>query len=110
MRQFEVDAVGPWLVSCALLPNLGLAAKQSGLAVLAQLSARLASLHCSGELGPIPGLYGYRTSKTALNSLTRTLALGIKAKGVSSVLLDPGFVKTDLAGNKGQFTPRWSKS
>ncbi|KAF0747867.1 hypothetical protein AaE_007558 [Aphanomyces astaci] len=104
MRQYEVNAVGPWLVSRAFLPNLELAAKQSNVAVVAQLSARLASLGLSGETGSFPGLYGYRTSKTALNSLTRTLSLDVKAKGLACVLLHPGFVKTDLSGHKGKYT------
>ncbi|RHY88705.1 hypothetical protein DYB35_001923 [Aphanomyces astaci] len=104
MRQYEVNAVGPWLVSRAFLPNLELAAKQSNVAVVAQLSARLASLGLSGEAGSFPGLYGYRTSKTALNSLTRTLSLDVKAKGLACVLLHPGFVKTDLSGHKGKYT------
>src|SRR6185503_16465072 len=40
----------------------------------------------------------YRTSKTALNMAVSCLALDLKTRGVSCVLLHPGWVKTDMGG------------
>ncbi|CAK4415871.1 unnamed protein product [Aphanomyces euteiches] len=106
IKQYEVNAIGPFLVSRAFVSNLELAAKAGASpAITAQISARIASLGCVGEPGSIPGLYGYKASKTALNSLTKALSVDLKPRGIASVLVHPGFVKTDMSGQKGKFTP-----
>lgn len=44
------------------------------------------------------GGYIYRSSKTALNMVVRSLSLDLSDKGVICVLLHPGWVKTDMGG------------
>lgn len=40
----------------------------------------------------------YRTSKTALNMAVSCLAMDLKSRGVTCILLHPGWVKTDMGG------------
>jgi NAD(P)-dependent dehydrogenase (short-subunit alcohol dehydrogenase family) len=40
----------------------------------------------------------YRTSKAAVNMLMRSAALDLKARGITCVVMNPGWVKTDMGG------------
>lgn len=48
------------------------------------------------------GSYAYRSSKAALNSIAKSMAVDLKAKGVVVVVMHPGVVKTGL-------DPRWKE-
>jgi NAD(P)-dependent dehydrogenase (short-subunit alcohol dehydrogenase family) len=86
----ETNALGPLLVTQALLPNLR--AAESRLVV--QITSKMGSIddNTSG------GAYGYRASKAALNMLNKSLALDLAAEGFRCVLLHPGWVRTDMGG------------
>ena len=45
------------------------------------------------------GSYIYRTSKTALNSMMRSLTHDLASKGISTLTLHPGWVRTDMGGS-----------
>lgn len=64
-------------------------------AVIANLSARVSSIS-DNRLG---GWYAYRSSKAALNQLTRTLSLELARKktNVSAILVHPGTCDTQLS-------------
>ncbi|KAF0717609.1 Aste57867_2203 [Aphanomyces stellatus] len=100
MRQFEVNAVGPWLVTRAFLSNLDRAKAASGFAFVAQLTSQMGSI----ERNVSSGYYGYRASKAALNSLNKSLAVDLGARGLAAVVLHPGYVATDMCGGKGDLT------
>ena len=51
------------------------------------------------------GYYGYRASKAALNAIGKSLALDLAPRGISVVLLHPGYVGTDMVGGHGDVTP-----
>jgi NAD(P)-dependent dehydrogenase (short-subunit alcohol dehydrogenase family) len=42
---------------------------------------------------------GYRTSKTAINVLTRVLAAELKSSNILVNSVDPGWVQTDMGGS-----------
>lgn len=90
---FDVNSLGPMRVTQALLDNV-LASKQKRV------------VHISSIMGSIEknwgGLYGYRASKTALNMLNSSLAKEVGKAGVTSVVLHPGWVKTDMGGESAQ--------
>lgn len=50
------------------------------------------------------GHYGYVGSKNFLNVLNKSMALELKNDGIICVNVNPGWVKTDMGGNKAQFT------
>jgi NAD(P)-dependent dehydrogenase (short-subunit alcohol dehydrogenase family) len=50
----------------------------------------------------------YRTSKAAVNMAMRTAAIDLKSRGISCVVLNPGWVKTDMGGPNATLTPEQS--
>ncbi len=94
-HQFKVNAIGPLKTTETLLDHLSAGAK------VALVSTRMGSISDNGS----GGFYGYRMSKTALNSAGKTLAQDLKPKGISVAMLHPGFVQTDLVNNAGDVTP-----
>ncbi|GAB4820963.1 hypothetical protein N2152v2_008009 [Parachlorella kessleri] len=50
------------------------------------------------------GCYSYRASKAALNIVTKSLAIDLQSEGITSVLLHPGYVRTDMTGWQGLVT------
>jgi NAD(P)-dependent dehydrogenase (short-subunit alcohol dehydrogenase family) len=96
MKSMEVNAVGNILVAKQMMPYLINAGKEGARpAVLANMSARVSSISDNG----LGGWYSYRASKTALNQLTKTLAIELARKrhNVSCILLHPGTCDTDLS-------------
>ncbi|TMW66299.1 hypothetical protein Poli38472_004064 [Pythium oligandrum] len=97
LKQFEVNAVGPFLVTRAFVPQLKAAAAKSGSAIVAQISSDYGSF-----TEAIPrGLFAYRASKAALNMITRSLSLDLKEDKIVCLLLHPGFVATDMNKHTG---------
>jgi NAD(P)-dependent dehydrogenase (short-subunit alcohol dehydrogenase family) len=54
------------------------------------------------------GYIAYRTSKAAVNMAMRTAAIDLKSRGISCVVLNPGWVKTDMGGPNAKLTPEQS--
>ena len=48
--------------------------------------------------------YLYRSSKTALNMVTKSLALDLAPRGVTAIVLHPGWVQTDMGGSSAPTT------
>ncbi|KAK3281122.1 hypothetical protein CYMTET_11070 [Cymbomonas tetramitiformis] len=98
LLSFQTNAMGPLLVTQAfeaLLSSTAANAANSGdPVVVANLSARVGSIE-DNRLG---GWYSYRSSKSALNQLTRTMAVDFarKRNPVICVMLHPGTADTDL--------------
>ena len=88
LRTFCTNAAGPLLLAQALLPNL-----------LASPSPRIYNV--SSRVGSIfdnssGGAYAYRSSKAALNAISKSMAIDLKNQGVVVLVLHPGIVKTGL--------------
>ncbi|KAE8981697.1 hypothetical protein PR001_g23924 [Phytophthora rubi] len=86
MKQFEVNAVGPFLMTRAFLPNLKLAVTKNGSATVGQVSSRMGSIADNGS----GGMYGYRAPKTALNMVNSSLAADLKDEKIIALALHPG--------------------
>lgn len=56
------------------------------------VSSRVGSIADNGT----GGSYAYRSSKAAVNSIGKSLAVDLKDQGVTVMLLHPGFVRTPL--------------
>jgi NAD(P)-dependent dehydrogenase (short-subunit alcohol dehydrogenase family) len=94
-KQFEVNALGPLLVTQALRSRLGKGSK------VALITSRMGSIDDNSSGGG----YGYRMSKAALNMAGKSLAVDMKAAGVAVAILHPGMVKTDMIRGHGQVEP-----
>ncbi|ETN20069.1 hypothetical protein PPTG_03157 [Phytophthora nicotianae INRA-310] len=107
MRQFEVNAVGPFLVTRTLLPNLELAAKNHGSATVAQVSSFLGSIGCNtSDMEQYFGQsYTYAASKVALNMVSRSMSVGLRDSNIAFVVLNPGYVDTDMNNHQGYLKP-----
>ncbi|ETM44805.1 hypothetical protein F441_10288 [Phytophthora nicotianae CJ01A1] len=108
MKLFEVNAVGAFLVSRELQSNLQLAATIHGSASIAQISSISGSLTHNSDgkfAGAFKGQCSYSTSKAALNMMTRSLAMNLRASNVIAVAVHPGYVGTDLTGNTAPLKP-----
>ncbi|EGZ06755.1 hypothetical protein PHYSODRAFT_319528 [Phytophthora sojae] len=107
MRQFEVNAVSPFLVTRALLLNLELAAKTNESAYVTQISSLVGSIgsNTTETKDFFSKAYGYTASKAALNMVTRSLAVGLRASNIGFVTLHPGYVATDMNGHQGYMEP-----
>ncbi|GMF44772.1 unnamed protein product [Phytophthora fragariaefolia] len=101
IRQFEVNAVGPFLMTRAFLPNLRLAVAARSEAFVAQVTSRMGSIADNGS----GGSYGYRASKTALNMVTQSLAIDLESEQIGCLLLHPGFVNTAIVNFTGVVSP-----
>ncbi|THX76254.1 NAD(P)-binding protein [Aureobasidium pullulans] len=82
------NTFGPLLLTQALLPNL-LKASEARVGIV---SSRVGSI-ADNSTG---GIYAYRASKAAVNSIGKSLAMDLKDKGIVVTLLHPGIVKTGL--------------
>ncbi|ETK84316.1 hypothetical protein F441_10908 [Phytophthora nicotianae CJ01A1] len=107
MQQFEVNVTGPFLVTRALLPNLELAVKARGDAVVLQVSSVVGSISLNTEENAhmVRGHYGYVVSKAALNMVTRSLVLDLRERNIIVVAANPGFVDTEMNGHQGHIKP-----
>ncbi len=56
------------------------------------------------------GSYIYRSSKSALNMVMKSTAIDLKSKNIISVLLHPGWVRTDMGGPNGLISAEQSVS
>lgn len=90
-KAFEVNTLGPLRVQQALNGQMR---DQTGKVVV--LSTGLSSIadNTSG------GTYAYRTSKAAVNMVTKNFACDLKERGIAVVALAPGFVATEFGPGK----------
>ncbi|VFQ63576.1 unnamed protein product [Cuscuta campestris] len=95
---YDINAVGPILVIKHMWPLLkagGGCGTGRDFAIVANLSARVGSI----EDNALGGWHSYRSSKAALNQLTKTIAVEFARKRdpIICLLLHPGTVDTDLS-------------
>jgi len=92
-QAFKINAMAPLKMTEAFLDNV----TASQLKKIVTLSSKMGSLddNTSG------GSYIYRTSKTAVNMVMKSLAIDLKPKGIASTVLHPGWVQTDMGGPNG---------
>ena len=89
--QFEVNTLGPLRIVHGLSDHLKSGAK------VGIVSSRVGSLDDNGS----GGMFGYRTSKSAVNMVGVNLAHELKPRGVALALLHPGLVATEMTGGRG---------
>ena len=88
------NALAPLMIAEAFIENVMLSEQKKIVAI----SSRGGSF--SENRRGMPGAYFYKSSKTALNMLLRTLAQDLRGDGVTVLLLSPGTVDTRNMGIK----------
>jgi NAD(P)-dependent dehydrogenase (short-subunit alcohol dehydrogenase family) len=93
MRLFRVNTVAPVKVFEAFADSL------TGKKIAAFTSTVMGSItNASG------GLYFYRSSKAALNAAVKNLSIDLAPRGITFILLHPGWVQTDMGGKEAPVT------
>jgi NAD(P)-dependent dehydrogenase (short-subunit alcohol dehydrogenase family) len=49
--------------------------------------------------------FAYRSSKAAVNMVMRSLAIDLAPRGITCVVINPGWVQTDMGGQHARLTP-----
>ena len=90
---FKVNAMASLKMAEAFVQHIA----KSQLKKMATLSSKMGSVddNTSGES------YIYRSSKTAVNMVMKSLSIDLKPYGISVVTLHPGWVQTDMGGPNG---------
>ena len=97
---FRVNAIDPLMMAQRYLDLL----KAGNSPRVVSISSWLGSLTDKTK----GGNYSYCASKTALNMLMRTLAFDVIKEGIVAVVVNPGWVQTDMGGSKASLTPKES--
>ena len=90
LEVLKVNLIAPLMITQAVIENL----KKSSVKKICFLSSQLGSI----EDNKSGGMYIYRSSKTGLNQVAKSLSIDLKAYGITVVALHPGWVKTDMGG------------
>jgi NAD(P)-dependent dehydrogenase (short-subunit alcohol dehydrogenase family) len=97
---FATNVTGVFLTVQALLPNL-----QAAKGKIAIISSQMGSSTKTGTNGLI-----YRSSKAAVLNLGLNLAGTLKPDGIAVGIYHPGWVQTDMGGDRAAITPDASAS
>lgn len=93
LAAMQTHLFGSWRLCSALLPLM----RRHGYGRIVNVSSGCAASASSGSR-----CVAYRTSKSALNAYTRTLAAELEGSGIAVNAVCPGWVATDLGGPGGR--------
>ena len=99
---FAVNAMGPMRVSEAFVDNVA----QSERKLIVTLTSGMGSIADNTSGGSIL----YRSSKAAVNMVMRSLAVDLAPRGITCVVINPGWVRTDMGGANASLEPSESVS
>jgi len=95
-QTFVTNALAPVKLAEAFAEHVA----ASGHKLMIAISSRLGSIALNEG-----GRYAYRASKAALNMGWTSLSGDLKARGITCVVLHPGWVSTDMGGAQAPVTP-----
>ncbi len=90
LQAFRVNVIAPMKVMEALADAVAASKRR----VIACITSRMGSI---GD-NTAGGSYVYRSSKVALNAVAKSAAIDLRSRGISVVMLHPGWVRTDMGG------------
>ena len=86
----NVNTMGPLRVTEAFVDHLARSERK----LVVTITSGMGSITDNTSGGSIP----YRSSKAAVNMVMRTVAIDLAPRGITSVVINPGWVKTDMGG------------
>lgn len=87
---FRVNVMAPMRLIEALVEPVARSEKR----LIVNMSSLMGSIGDNAR----GGSYVYRSSKAALNIVTKSLSIDLAPRGITAVVLHPGWVKTDMGG------------
>lgn len=93
----NTNTLGPLRVLEALAPNLERGARKLAVTITSGM----------GSIGDNTsgGYYPYRSSKAAVNMVMRSASVDLRGRGITVVVINPGWVKTDMGGPGASISP-----
>ncbi len=98
IETLTINTLGPLMIVKALRPLL------KSNSIVANISSKMGSVADNGTGGG----YSYRTSKAALNMISKNLSLELLAQQIIVLNMHPGWVITDMGGKNAPLTPEES--
>ncbi len=92
----RVNTLAPLRVAAAFTEHVAM----SGQKRMAFVTSRMGSIEQNSGGG-----YIYRSSKAALNAAVKSLAIDLAPRGVTAVVIHPGWVRTDMGGAGATIAP-----
>lgn len=99
-RVLDVNTLGPMRVVEAFLDSVA----KGGERKIVTLTSAMGSIADNGS----GGSYAYRSSKAAVNIVIKSLSIDLAPRGITCVVVHPGWVRTDMGGPDGKLTPTQS--
>ncbi len=96
----DVNTIAPLMMAQAFVDHVS----KSHHKLIATISSKMGSI-TDNHSG---GAYLYRSSKTAVNQIVRSMAIDLEVRGIKTVSLHPGWVKTDMGGPNAHITAEQS--
>lgn len=98
LQTFQVNSIAPLKMVEAFSEQLLMGDRK----LVACMSSKMGSMADNGS----GNSYIYRSSKAALNAVVKSLSIDLKEKGIISVALHPGWVKTEMGGSGAEINTR----
>jgi NAD(P)-dependent dehydrogenase (short-subunit alcohol dehydrogenase family) len=102
LQVLEVNTVGPVRVVEASADLVARSERR----LIVTITSGMGSLTDNTEGGSI----AYRTSKAAVNMAMRSVAVDLARRGITCIVVHPGWVRTDMGGSSAPLTPEQSVS
>jgi NAD(P)-dependent dehydrogenase (short-subunit alcohol dehydrogenase family) len=99
-KVLDTNALGPMRVVEAFLENVA----KSHLKQVVTITSGMGSI----EDNTSGGRYAYRSSKAAVNMVMKSLSVDLAPRGITCVVMNPGWVRTDMGGAGGKLSPEES--
>jgi len=96
-RVLDANSLGPMRVVEAFVENVAKGSQKK----IVTITSGMGSL----EDNTSGGAYAYRTSKAAVNMVVRSLALDLAPRGITCIVMNPGWVRSDMGGSGGKLSP-----
>ena len=96
-KVLDANTMGPMRVSEAFVDQVARSKRK----LIVTLTSGMGSLADNTSGGSI----AYRSSKAAVNMVMRSLAIDLAPRGITCVVVNPGWVQTDMGGTHATMTP-----
>lgn len=100
LQTLLINTIAPMKMMEAFVNNVA----ASDLRLIATMSSKMGSMADNGS----GGSYVYRSSKAAVNAVMKSAAIDLSPKGITAVILHPGWVQTEMGGPNAEITPHES--
>jgi NAD(P)-dependent dehydrogenase (short-subunit alcohol dehydrogenase family) len=96
-KVLDANTMGPMRVSEAFVDNVARSERK----LIVTLTSGMGSIADNTSGGSV----AYRSSKAAVNMVMRSLAIDLAPRGITCVVVNPGWVQTDMGGPRATITP-----